>query len=90
MFALAQLSILMKGLSEYYEEKTKAYTEENGAFSRIDFENEETVLFLSFNPDDLLSPAVLNLSNFADSVCMQECKVKVFAGEDSPDYKIIE
>lgn len=61
-----------------------------GAFSRIDFENEETVLFLSFNPDDLLSPAVLNLSNFADSVCMQECKVKVFAGEDSPDYKIIE
>ena len=34
MFALAQLSILMKGLSEYYEEKTKAYTEENGASGR--------------------------------------------------------
>ena len=34
LFALAQLSILMNDLSEYYEEKTKAYTEENGAWGR--------------------------------------------------------
>lgn len=60
-----------------------------GAFSRVDFENEESVVQLSFSPDDLLSPVTLNLQDFADSVCMRECTVKISAGEDAPEYKII-
>ncbi|MBQ0003547.1 MAG: hypothetical protein KBT21_08410 [Treponema sp.] len=60
-----------------------------GAMSRIDLENEETVLNLSFNPDDLLSPVSLNLSSFSDNVCMEECKIKVYAGEDAPEYKFL-
>ena len=60
-----------------------------GAFSRVDLEGEETVLNLSFNPEDLLSPASLNLSSFADNVCMEECKIKVYAGEEAPEYKFI-
>lgn len=60
-----------------------------GAFSRVDFEGEESILNLSFNPDDLLSPASLNLSSFSDNVCMEECKIKVFAGEESPEYKFL-
>lgn len=60
-----------------------------GAFSRVDLEGEETVLNLSFNPDDLLSPASLNLAAFSDNVCMEECRIKVFAGQDAPEYKFL-
>lgn len=60
-----------------------------GAFSRVELEGEETVLNLSFNPEDLLSPASLNLSSFADNVCMEECRIKIYAGEESPEYKIL-
>lgn len=60
-----------------------------GAFSRVDCENEETILNLCFNPDDLLSPAIFNLNNFADNVCLDECKIKIFAGTDCPEYQII-
>ncbi len=61
----------------------------NGAFSRLEGEGEECVIETSFNPDDILSPAALNISKFADTVCMEECRVKIFAGEEYPDYKII-
>ncbi|MCR5613833.1 hypothetical protein [Treponema sp.] len=60
-----------------------------GAFSRVDQENEETVLNLSFNPDDLLSPASLNLSSFSDNVCMEDCRIKVYAGEQAPEYDFV-
>lgn len=60
-----------------------------GAMSRIELEGEETVLTLSFNPDDLLSPASLNLNSFSDNVCMEECKIKVYAGEEAPEYKFL-
>lgn len=60
-----------------------------GAMSRIELENEESVLNLSFNPDDLLSPASLNLNSFSDNVCMEECKIKVYAGEEAPEYKFL-
>lgn len=60
-----------------------------GAFSRVDQENEETVLNLSFNPDDLLSPASLNLASFSDNVCMEECRIKVYAGEQAPEYDFV-
>ncbi|MCQ2611047.1 MAG: hypothetical protein MJ169_04805 [Treponema sp.] len=60
-----------------------------GALSRVDAESEECELDLNFNPDDLLSPASLNLVSFAENVCMENCRIKVFAGDDCPDYKII-
>lgn len=60
-----------------------------GAFSRIDLEGEETILHLSFNPEDLLSPVSLNLSSFADNVCMEENTIKIFAGKDCPEYKFV-
>lgn len=80
-----------------YEEKNKEHlfviakdiVSLYGAFSRVDLEGEETVLNLSFNPDDLLSPASLNLNSFADNVCMENCKIKVYAGNEAPEYKIL-
>ncbi|MBR5934201.1 MAG: hypothetical protein IK002_09465 [Treponema sp.] len=60
-----------------------------GAFSRADQENEETVLDLSYNPEDLLSPATLNIQSFCDNVCMDYCKIRVFAGEEEPEYALL-
>lgn len=61
----------------------------NGAFSRVEGEGEECEMTTSFNPDDLLSPAAYSISSFADNVCMEECHIKIFAGPEYPDYKII-
>ena len=61
----------------------------NGAFSRAAAEGEESVLELSYNPDDLLSPDSDDIGRFADSVPMESSRVKVFATQDGPDYKII-
>ncbi|MDE5580421.1 MAG: hypothetical protein K2I95_03265, partial [Treponemataceae bacterium] len=60
----------------------------NGAFSRLAGEGEECSLELSFNPDDLLSPAAMDLPAFCENICMEECRVKIFAGNEGPDYKI--
>lgn len=83
-------------LEEKYDEKNlrhifpavRAAVLLNGAFSRLDGEGEEGVLELSFSPDDLLSPAALDLSAFCENVCMEKCRVKIFAGEEGPEYKI--
>lgn len=61
----------------------------NGAFSRVAGENEECVIELSYNPDDLLGPESLELLSFAENVCMEQCKVKIFATEDGPDYMVV-
>ncbi len=61
----------------------------NGAFSRLEGEGEETVLCLNFNPDDLLSPASLDLISFSDNVCMEECRVRVYDHDGEPDYRIL-
>lgn len=58
----------------------------NGAMARLAGENEETVITTSFNPDDLLSEEALDLISFTENVCMETCKVKIFAGEEGPDY----
>ncbi|MDE7292059.1 MAG: hypothetical protein K2N58_08435 [Treponemataceae bacterium] len=60
----------------------------NGAFSRLAGEGEECSLELSFNPDDLLSPAAMDLPAFCENICMEKCRVKIFAGDEGPDYKI--
>ena len=61
----------------------------NGAMSRLAGEGEETSLVTSYNPDDLLSEEAFDLSAFCENVCMEECRVKIFAGEDGPDYEVI-
>ena len=61
----------------------------NGAMSRLAGEGEETTLVTSYHPDDLLSEEALDLTAFAENVCMEESKVHIFAGEEGPDYEII-
>ena len=62
----------------------------NGALSRVAGEGEETSLVTSYSPDDLLSEEAFDLTSFWQNVCMEECKVKVFATENGPDYEVIE
>lgn len=85
-------------LEEKYEEKNCRGLETvihdiiviNGAMSRLAGENEESTIELSYNPDDLFSPEAYDIIGFADNVCMEQCSVKIFAGEDGPDYLIDE
>ena len=61
----------------------------NGALSRVAGEGEESTLVTSYNPDDLLSEEAFDLAAFAENVCMEECRVRVFVGETGPDYEVI-
>lgn len=87
----------LKFLEQKLEEKNKisswnalqSIVQLNGAFSRISQENKETVLNLSYNPDDILSPSALNISSFSEDVPMENCTVKVYQGKFSPECKII-
>lgn len=84
-------------LDEKYEEKNchslislmHDIVKLNGAMSRLAGEGEETQLVTSYNPDDLLSEEALDLASFADNVCMEECKVRIFAGDCGPDYEVL-
>ena len=84
-------------LDEKYEEKNchslislmHDIVQLNGAMSRLAGEGEESSLVTSYNPDDLLSEEALDLTSFAENVCMEECKVKIFAGDYGPDYEVI-
>ena len=61
----------------------------NGAMSRLSGEGEESIIVTSYNPDDLLSEEAMNLVAFCENVCMEECRVRIFAGEDGPDYEVL-
>ncbi len=61
----------------------------NGAFARLSGEGEECVVETDFSPDDLLSLESFDIAAFANNVCMEKCAVKIFAGDDGPDYKIL-
>ena len=84
-------------LDEKYEEKNchslislmHDIVKLNGAMSRLAGEGEESQLVTSYNPDDLLSEEALDLASFADNVCMEECKVRIFAGDYGPDYEVL-
>lgn len=60
----------------------------NGAFSRLEGEGEESELKLNFNPDDLMSPAAFDINSFSENVCMEECRVRIYASNGEPVYKI--
>ncbi len=87
----------LRFLEEKYREKHKEHVFPavrdfvvlNGAFSRVVEEDEESVVETSYNPDDLLSPYSCNLEKFAEESTEEHCSVKVFAGEDAPDYRIL-
>ncbi len=60
----------------------------NGAMSRLAGENEESVITTSYHPDDLLGPEAFDLAAFAEDVCMEPCKVKIFSNGEYPDYEV--
>lgn len=77
-----------------YEEKKKSELFEvvsnivrlNGALSRCYGENEECEIELSYNPDELLSGGAFNIQGFFDNSFMENSRVKIFMGEDGPDF----
>ncbi|MBP5576700.1 MAG: hypothetical protein J6X67_08085 [Treponema sp.] len=88
-----QLSFLSQKFEEKHKEHLFAAVKDlvqlNGAFSRVAQEGQESIIQTSYNPDDILSPYSQDIARFADSTAMEMCRVKVFAGSDSPDYKIL-
>lgn len=78
-----------------YEEKNKSQLFEavssivrlNGALARCYGENEETVLEMSYNPDEILSGAAMNVQSFFDNAFLEYSRVKVFMGKDGPEYR---
>ena len=84
-------------IDEKYEEKHKKdlitlindVVSVNGAMSRLVGEDEDSVIETSYNPDDLFGPEAFDLEEFIENVCMEHCSVKIFAGEEGPDYEIL-
>lgn len=60
----------------------------NGAMSRLAGEGIEETVDTSYHPDDLFGPESLDLIGFAENVCMEHSHVKIFAGEEGPDYSV--
>ena len=85
-------------LEQKYEEKgqhslillVKDIVAINGAMSRVAGEGEESTIVTSYNPDDLLSEEATDLTAFCENVCMEECKVRIFADEEGPSYEVVE
>ncbi|MCI1210065.1 MAG: hypothetical protein LKF96_11540 [Treponema sp.] len=61
----------------------------NGAVSRVVGEGQESLIDTQYDPEDLLGPAASNIVSFTENVCMERCRVQVFAGPDGPDFKIL-
>jgi len=61
----------------------------NGAMARLAGEGSEEIIKTSYLPEDLLSPESLDLKSFYENVCMEECRVKIFAGEYGPDFMVL-
>ena len=84
-------------LEEKYEEKgchefftaVKDFVVLNGAMSRLVAEGEESVVETSYNPDDIFSPEACDLQSFCENVCMENCRVRIVATDDGPDYEIL-
>ncbi|MCR4736246.1 MAG: hypothetical protein K5829_14710 [Treponema sp.] len=93
--AIEKMQLLF--LEEKYEEKgqhslillVNNLVSLNGAMSRLAGENEESTIKLSYHPDDLFSPEIFDLAEFSENVCMEDCSVRIFAGEEGPDYEVI-
>ncbi|MCQ2583339.1 MAG: hypothetical protein MJ160_05480 [Treponema sp.] len=83
-------------LEQKFEEKNKRelYTlvqdivKVNGAMSRLAGENIESTVETSYHPDDLFGPESMDLEAFCENVCMEHCEVRIFAGEEGPEYSV--
>lgn len=77
-----------------YEEKNRGELFEvvsnvvrlNGALTRAFGEGEESEVELTYNPDELLSGAAMDIQAFFDNSFIENSTVKVFMGEDGADY----
>ena len=84
-------------LTEKYEEKkqhsliplVEDVVKINGAMSRLAGESEESTVKTSYHPDDLFSQEIYDFEAFNENVVMEECNVKIFAGEEGPDYQVL-
>ena len=78
-----------------YEEKGKEELFEvvsnivrlNGALSRCYGEGEESVVELSYNPDELLGYGAMEIQKFFENSIQENSHVKIFMGDEGPDYK---
>lgn len=77
-----------KGVLQYFE-LVKDIVCINGALSRVCAEGEESIIETQYNPEDLFGPEAMVLDSFIENVCMERCKVKIFATEDGPDFMIL-
>ena len=84
-------------IDEKYEEKHKKdlitlvndIVSVNGAMSRLVGEDEESVVETSYHPDELFGPEAMDLEGFVENVCMEHCSVRIYAGEEGPDYQVL-
>ena len=87
----------LKFLKEKFEEKHKSHLFEaasdlirlHGAFSRLTENGEECIVETAYNPEDILSPYAMNLSQFAENVTMEACSVRIFDNDGMPDFKLV-
>ncbi|MCR4743411.1 MAG: hypothetical protein K5866_11150 [Treponema sp.] len=88
-----QLLFLEEKLEEKHASEYKTLVEDivrlNGAMSRLAGEGQESLLEVSYSPDDIFSPEIFDLESFVENVCMMNCKVRIFAGQEGPDYEIL-
>lgn len=61
----------------------------NGALSRACGEGEETILDVSYDPEAIFSGEAMDILAFADEACMENFKVRIFVGDEGPDYEIL-
>ena len=61
----------------------------NGAFSCTVNDGSTQTVNLNYHPQDLFSEYATDLNYFAKNVRTYNCKVKTFAGNNGPDWKII-
>ena len=82
-------------LEKKFAEKGKSYVwpavrdivRLNGAWTRALAEGDETVLDLSYRPDDLFSSDAMDPEYFSDNAYMEQCSVRVFPTPDGPDFE---
>ena len=78
-----------------YEEKNRRELYEvvenvvrlNGAMARCYGEDEEAKIELSYNPDELLSGAAMDIQSFFDNAFIENSTVRIFMGQDGVEWR---
>lgn len=61
----------------------------NGALARACGEGEETTLELSYDPESIFSGEAMDILAFAEEACMEQFRIRIFAGKEGIDYEIL-